>query len=375
MIKTHGIYIHIPFCHSKCNYCNFYSVVNKTTLSDFTDSLKKEITSRKDEVNNEISTIYFGGGTPSLFPIDWFKAIFEFLTANYKISPNAEITIETNPSDLNVLYLKNLSQFFNRISIGVQSFNDTNLKYLNRKHNAQIAISSIKSAQDVGLTNISVDLIYGLPSLDITQFQMDINTFISLQAPHLSAYSLSVEKGTKLYMDIEKQRINIPNEDCAIAEYQWLMLKMNEIGFVHYEISNFALPGFESNHNSSYWEEIPYIGFGPSAHSYNGDSRRWNVSSLSNYIKGIETNNKSYFEEEILSQSDKLNEYLMTGLRTNKGINLDKIEKHWGLQQKNRIQKILNQTSKNLLTIFETNIVLTDEGKLFADKIASDLFD
>lgn len=373
MIKTQGIYIHIPFCHSKCNYCNFYSVVNKTSLIDFTNSLKKEIASRRNEVNNEISTIYFGGGTPSLLPIDWYKAIFELLIQNYKVSPLAEITIETNPNDLNVMYLKDLSHFFNRISIGVQSFNNANLRYLNRKHDAQIAISSIKNAQDVGLTNISVDLIYGLPSLEKNQFQTDIDTFISLQAPHLSTYSLSVEKGTKLYLDIEKQRIDIPNEDSAIAEYQWLMLKMNEMGFVHYEISNFALPGFESNHNSSYWEEIPYIGFGPSAHSYNGDSRRWNVSSLSKYIAGIQMN-ESYFDAENLSKIDKLNEYLMTGLRTNKGINLDKIEKKWGFSQRDRIHKILNQTSKKLLTIFDANIVLTNEGKLFADKIASDLF-
>lgn len=374
MKKNFGIYIHIPFCHSKCNYCNFYSVVNKSTLNDFSNSLKKEITSRRNELNSEISTIYFGGGTPSLLSIDWYKAIFEILFENYKISQNAEITIETNPNDLNKMYLEDLSQHFNRLSIGIQSFNDANLKYLNRKHDAHIAISSIKNAQDLGLTNISVDLIYGVPCNTKNTFESDINTFLSLQAPHLSAYALSVEKGTKLYMDIEKHRINIPNEDSAIAEYQWLMDKMDEQNFVHYEISNFALSGMESKHNSSYWNEIPYLGFGPSAHSYNGNIRRWNHSSLSNYIKGIETNS-FYFEEEILSDTDKLNEYIMTGLRTNNGIDLDIIEKRWGLVQKKRIENDLLKIDESRFIKTHNIIALSKKGKLFADQIASDLFD
>lgn len=374
MKKTSGLYFHIPFCHSKCNYCNFYSMVNNSTLNDFTSSLKKEIISRKNEINTEISTIYFGGGTPSLLSIDWYKDIFEILSLHYKINSNAEITIETNPEDLTILYLKDISQIFNRLSIGVQSFDEENLRYLKRNHNAQKAISSIKEAQNIGLTNISIDLIYGIPSNHKNSFQSDVRTFLSLQVPHLSAYALSIEKGTKLQIDIEKQRINIPNEDNAVTEYQWLMDTMVNMNFVHYEISNFAKPGMESKHNSSYWEGIPYIGFGPSAHSYNGNSRRWNFSSISKYITGIETN-KPYFEEEILSDTDKLNEYIMTGLRTNKGINLDIIEKRWGLNQKKRIEKELSLISASHIQQDQNTITLSKKGKLFADKIASDLFD
>ncbi len=373
MKNTSGIYIHIPFCHSKCNYCNFYSLVSDRLLNEFTSALHKEIINRKDEIKTNISTIYFGGGTPSLLPAEWFDNLFELLNKHFSFANNIEKTIETNPDDLNPNYLKNISIYFNRLSIGIQSFNDEKLKYLNRKHTSQTAKNSIKNAQNAGFSNISVDLIYGVPAGLSSSFKSEIDNYLLLDVPHISAYSLTVEEKTKLFVDIEKHKINPTSEKQSISEYLELMETLSKSGFVQYEISNFAKKGMESKHNSSYWEETPYLGLGPAAHSYDGLKRRWNLSSISKYIQGVE-NNSIYFEEEILSETDKLNEYIMTGLRTHKGMDLNIIENRWGLIQKNRIEKELLKMDSNFFIKNTKNLILSNNGKLFADRIASDLF-
>ncbi|NTW31405.1 MAG: radical SAM family heme chaperone HemW [Bacteroidetes bacterium] len=372
-----GIYIHIPFCKSKCYYCNFYSVASSRYYSSFIPVLLKEAELQKNYLEGEkINTVYFGGGTPSLLDHKDLMHIMDKLQECFEISADAEISFEANPDDLNNGKIKELEQSpVNRISIGIQSFFDDDLKYLKRIHSASQAESAVKRCQDAGLENISIDLIYGIPTLTDDKWKINLDTSFSLAIPHISAYGLTVETKTALETLISKGKALPVNEEQSVRQFKILMQQMKTNYFIHYEISNFCKEGFISKHNSNYWKGSKYLGLGPSAHSYNLLSRQWNVADISEYIEKIEQK-KVPAEIEILSNEQKLNEYIMTSLRTIWGCDINYIEQTFGSEHKNSlISKAENYISKGHI-IFNNNIlVLTDEGKLFADGIAGDLFE
>jgi oxygen-independent coproporphyrinogen-3 oxidase len=329
-------------------------------------------------VNNDkeiIETIYFGGGTPSLLSVVDLKNILSTIKNNYSINADAEITIEANPDDITFEKLAGWKDAgINRLSIGIQSFKEEDLKWMNRAHNKTQAFECLAMAKKAGFTNFSVDLIYGTPGLTDDEWKKNVEKVIKIEAPHIACYALTVEPKTALQKMIElKKKVDVNTDDQA-RQFLLLMKWMKEAGYEHYEISNFAKPGFRSRHNSSYWQGKNYIGIGPSAHSYDGKMRKWNVANNSLYTKAIENNNIS-FEEENLSETNRLNEYVMTSLRTIEGLDLKFIEKEFSLRQRNRIESsAADYLLRKLVINKNENFVLTDEGKLFADGIASDLF-
>jgi oxygen-independent coproporphyrinogen-3 oxidase len=371
-----GIYIHIPFCKQKCHYCNFFSVVSLKHKDSFLNNLKKEIAKQKDYLKEDIvKTIYFGGGTPSILTKNEIDSILQTLSKYFNISSNAEITIEANPDDLNLIKLGELSQsLINRLSIGTQSFFDDDLKYLNRVHNSNDAITSIVNAQDVGFSNISIDLIYGIPGLSTEKWASNLNLFFNLNIPHLSAYSLTVEPNTALDVLIRKNKLSPVEDLLSISHFEELIRQTNANDFVHYEISNFSKEGYYSKHNSLYWTGKNYLGLGPSAHSFNGESRQWNVSNISKYIQFLNTD-KTIYEKEILSEVQKFNEYVMTSIRTSWGCNLNYVKRTFGNHYFNHLIKISAKHLKYEKLIQKNHILfLTKKGKLFADGVATDLF-
>ncbi len=373
-----GIYIHIPFCRQACTYCNFHFSTSTALKADFLSSLIKEISISKGFIDGSeiIDTIYLGGGTPSLLLSDEIRNILQELNKQFNISSNAEITLEANPDDITPSVLKEwLRLGINRLSLGIQSFNEDELKYMNRAHTAIESRRSIDDIQQAGFTNFSVDLIFGTPFLNAGALESNLEIIFSKKIPHVSCYALTVEPKTILNKLIEQKKVKPVNQEYQSEQFLLLMKKMQENGFEHYEISNFAQPGMRSRHNSSYWQGKPYYGFGPSAHSFNGSNkRRWNISNNALYIKSLLKNEVPY-EEEILTPEQKLNEYIMTGLRTKEGINLNFIRDKYGI----KILENLQLTAKKYLgsnKMMEQNnqLFLTNEGKLFADGIASDLF-
>jgi oxygen-independent coproporphyrinogen III oxidase len=371
-----GIYIHIPFCRQKCHYCNFFSLASKKLTAPFLEALKKEIDFSRDYLAGEpVHTVYFGGGTPSLYPPGVLQELLPSLIGEWSGEEPMEITLELNPEDVTREYVKELKGcWFNRFSIGVQSFSDGDLAYLNRSHSARQSILAVNLLQDAGYENISIDLIYGIPCSDMEQWQTNLDTVFSLGIPHISAYALTVEPKTPLAWKIGKQRSAAVGEETQADQFKMLMQKTKEEGFLQYEISNFCKPGRHAVHNSNYWNRVPYLGMGPSAHSFNGSSRRWNVANLSGYIDGI-NNNACIYEEEVLTTTQKYNEYVMTSLRTMWGCNLQKIND--ALQMTN--EELFKKTAarfieKGMLTENSGTYFLTDEGKLFADRVASELF-
>jgi oxygen-independent coproporphyrinogen-3 oxidase len=371
-----GIYIHIPFCKQKCHYCNFFSVASLKHKDSFLNSLEKEIVKQKDYLKGKIiKTIYFGGGTPSILTKDEIDSILQTLSKYFNVSVDAEITIEANPDDLNLIKLGELSQsLINRLSIGTQSFFDDDLKYLNRVHNSDDAIMSIANAQDVGFSNISIDLIYGIPGLSTEKWGENLDQFFNLNIPHLSAYSLTVEPNTALEVLIRKKILSPVDELSSISHFEELIRQTNTNNFVHYEISNFSKEGYYSKHNSLYWTGKNYLGLGPSAHSFNGESRQWNVSSISKYIQFLNTD-KPIYEKETLSEVQKFNEYVMTSIRTSRGCNLDYVKRIFGNHYFNHLIKTSAKPLKYEKLIQKNHILfLTTKGKLFADGIASNLF-
>jgi oxygen-independent coproporphyrinogen III oxidase len=372
-----GIYIHIPFCRSKCHYCNFYSVASSKQMKIFIPALLKEIELQKNYLEGEkISTIYFGGGTPSLLDYDMLSKIMDSLQQNFEISSDAEITIEANPNDLDQKKLNEFKQAnINRISIGIQSFFEEDLKYLNRTHSSPQAEAAVKRSQDAGFENISLDLIYGIPTLPDDHWKKNLEHIFSFSVPHLSAYSLTVEPNTILERFISKGKQKPVNEEQGAHQFSMLMQIMEQAGFLHYEVSNFCKEGFISKHNSNYWKGQKYLGLGPSAHSYNQRERQWNCSNIEKYLEEI-SGKKIPFEKEILSETDKFNEYIMTSLRTMWGCDLNYIEKNFGIDRKNFIEEkslifLRSGKMKN-----ENNILLlTDDGFLFADGIAAEMFE
>jgi oxygen-independent coproporphyrinogen III oxidase len=370
-----GIYIHIPFCKRKCHYCNFFSVATTRWKEPFLKALLEEIAARQDYLEGEkVNTVYFGGGTPSLARIDEISLIIDQLTKHFDIDPLAEITLEANPDDITPDWLQELKHTaVNRLSIGVQSFFDDDLLYLNRVHGGKQALNAVKSAQDAGFGNLTIDLIYGIPTLTEAKWQQNLDTFFSLDIPHLSAYSLTVEKKTPLDLLIRKGKATPVDEEQAINHFKMLLEAARLHHFIHYEISNFSREGWYSKHNSLYWLGGNYLGLGPSAHSYNGRSRQWNVSSINGYINN--SGRSSVEEKEELTLEQRYNEYVMTSLRTVWGCDSEHIGNAFG-------EKLEAYFTGNALKYMDNHHLfkdgskyfLTDEGKLFADGIAASLF-
>jgi len=371
-----GIYIHIPFCKKACHYCDFHFSTSPQYKEQILNALKSEIILRKNYLNNEkIETIYFGGGTPSLMNADELQVLIGQITDLFEVSATAEITIEANPDDLNPQYVREIkSTLINRFSIGVQSFFEEDLKWMNRAHTASEAQSAIKRVQDAGFENITTDLIYGYPLLTNEKWEFNIQKLIEYQVPHISSYSITVEPNTALAKLISKEKQANMDEGQSANQFLMLIDQLSESGFDHYEISNFSKPGMHSRHNSNYWDGVSYLGIGPSAHSFNGESRQWNISNNSKYIDSIELK-KVPAETEFLSTENKINEYIMTSLRTSKGMNLQLIALKFGSDYSNEIHNSLETfIEKEWVTINEQMVALTREGKLFADHIASELF-
>jgi len=372
-----GIYIHIPFCRQSCHYCNFHFSTSKKLLPQMVRAIIKEAALRKEYIEEPVETIYFGGGTPSLCTIDDVRYMIDRLKELLEVSKEAEITLETNPDDFSIEKLSGWKTAgINRLSIGIQSFAEEDLVWMNRAHNVQQAINSIQSAQQQGFDNITIDLIYGTPTLSDEQWKQNIQTALSLNIPHLSCYALTVEPRTALEKLIHQHKKENINTDKQAWHFELLMQWMANAGFEHYEISNFAKPGFRSKHNSSYWQGKPYLGLGPSAHSFNKISRQWNVSNNALYIQNIE-NNIIPSEKEILSVIQQLNEYILTRLRTIEGLCVIEMRRQFPLETVEAVSKASRKWIKSGHIVNNKHsdfIQLTKKGKLLADTIAADLF-
>ncbi len=377
-----GIYIHIPFCKKKCIYCNFYSSTDTSLSKEFKTALVEEFRISNFESleskiqKSKLETIYIGGGTPSLLPIEDLSEIFGALKKYFDIAPDAEITLEGNPESLTKEYLEDLRKHtpINRLSIGIQSFSDKDLKYLNRCHDSKTAIECVQNAQNSGFNNLSIDLIYGIPQTSNEIWKKNLDTFFNLDIPHLSAYCLTVEPNTILDHQIRLKKSADINEYCAIEQFQILLDKTDKHGFLNYEISNFAKPGYFSKHNSNYWNGTPYLGFGPSAHSYFNGRRRWNTPDVKSYILHLQKAELD-FEEEILTQKDRYNEYVMTAIRTMWGIDEDVLRHNFPNEfQTVFLPKIEDFIAEKKVIKKGNSYVLTNYGKLFADAVAAELF-
>ncbi len=371
-----GIYLHIPFCKQACNYCNFHFSTSLRNKNDFVAALLKEIVLQKEYlVNEQVETIYFGGGTPSLLTIEELNLILEQISKTFNIHSGVELTLEANPDDINNEKLKDWKEAgINRLSIGVQSFFEEDLVWMNRAHNAQQAINSIKASHDNGLENITIDLIYGTPTLSNENWKRNLEQAVNLKISHLSCYALTVEPKTFLDKLIKQKKVSDINTDVQAEQFLMLMDFLNLNGYEHYEISNFAMPGKRSQHNSSYWKGKKYLGLGPSAHSYNGMERSWNVANNNLYLQSLREN-KISFEKEELTATQKLNEYIMISLRTMEGCDLNYIETRFSKKEKEEIVKNAENYIKDEKLEFKNQkLILTREGKLLADGIASYLF-
>jgi len=370
-----GIYIHIPFCKQACHYCDFHFSTSLNKKDDLVNALTQELKLRKDEFKNKIvETIYFGGGTPSLLTNDELEFIINSVYKNYKVSKNPEITLEANPDDLPIDRIIELSKSpINRLSIGIQSFFEADLKLMNRAHNSEEAKTCLEEATK-HFDNISVDLIYGIPGASNVQWLQNIEMALSFNVPHISSYALTVEPKTALASFIEKGIIENVDDEQAHEQFRLLKEKLEASGFTHYELSNFGKEGFFSRNNSAYWQGKSYLGIGPSAHSFNGKQRGWNVSNNSKYIKAI-LQNELPREIETLTLIDQYNEYIMTGLRTIWGVSLNKVETNFGLIFKDYLiehsEVFINQ---HLLYIDGEHLRVTKKGQFLSDGIASELF-
>jgi len=371
-----GIYIHIPFCKQACSYCDFHFSTSLKSKEAFITALVHEIELQKNYLGETvIETIYFGGGTPSLLSDEELDRIFKTLYVNFSIAKNAEITLEANPDDLSKTKLKELKLSpVNRLSIGIQSFFDEDLKLMNRAHSSMQAENSIKESLNSGFENITIDLIYGTPGLSNENWKKNLAKVFSFGIPHLSSYSLTVEQKTPLESHIKKGKVKPVDEEQSAEQFLILMEETIKNGYEQYEISNFCKPGFHSRHNSNYWNGIKYLGLGPSAHSFDGNSRQWNVSNNFRYIKSI-TENKISSEKETLTIDQKFNEYMMTGLRTSTGISVEKVKTEFG---ENYLSSLLTEAKNYLdsgkIILKENHFILTNAGKLIADRISSDFF-
>ncbi|MDQ5928802.1 MAG: oxygen-independent coproporphyrinogen oxidase [Bacteroidota bacterium] len=370
-----GIYIHIPFCKQACHYCDFHFSTSMKKKDEMVLALAKEISMRKNEFENDIvETIYFGGGTPSVLSNEEINFLISEVYKNYEVAENPEITLEANPDDLSSERILELSKSpINRLSIGIQSFYEEDLKMMNRAHNSAEAIKCLEEATKY-FDNISLDLIYGIPGLTDEMWKQNIETALSFEIPHISSYALTVEPKTALKKLIDTGKIAEPQDEVASKHFMILVDMLQKNGFIHYELSNFGKENYFSKNNSAYWLGKKYIGIGPSAHSYDGEKRGWNVANNSLYIKSIQENVLP-IETEILSKSDRYNEYIMTGLRTIWGVSLERIEKEFGLDYLNYLEnQSLKFLNDDLLSIENNILKPTSKGKFLTDGIASDLF-
>jgi oxygen-independent coproporphyrinogen-3 oxidase len=372
-----GIYIHIPFCRQACHYCDFHFSTSLQNKDAFIHALKQEVALRKDYFGDKekINTIYFGGGTPSLLSGDEVMSIIDTIHKHHEIAGEAEITLEANPDDLTKEKIRELrSTPVNRFSIGIQSFFDDDLRFMNRAHDSQQALGSVKRVQDAGYGNITIDLIYGIPALSNERWKKNLETTFSLHVPHVSAYSLTVEERTALAHMVRTKQVKNVDDRQSAEHFRILTDEMRKHDFIQYEISNFCKEGYYSRHNSSYWKGEKYLGLGPSAHSYNGESRQWNISNNPLYIRALSEGRLDH-EIEILSKDQKYNEYILTTLRTMWGSDLQYIEKNFGSDY---VSYCLSEGEEHLrsgmLVRKENKLFLSEEGKLLADRIASDLF-
>lgn len=374
-----GIYIHIPFCKQACHYCDFHFSTSLKKKEEMVLALAKEIQLRKDELGNEVvATIYFGGGTPSILSIEEIQFLIDTIYQNFDVVENPEITLEANPDDLSDEQIIKLSKTpINRLSIGIQSFFEDDLKLMNRAHNAEEAKRCLETATKY-FDNITVDLIYGIPNMSNERWLQNIETALSFGIPHISSYALTVEPKTALDKFIKKGLVKQPDDEVAQEHFHILVNRLQEEGFVHYELSNFGKPDYFSKNNSAYWLGKKYIGIGPSAHSYNGTNRSWNIANNTLYIKSIQENQLPS-ETETLTTVDRYNEYIMTGLRTIWGVSLERIEKEFGPKYleylRQQSQRFLENELLEIVSSSEVeNLKATQKGKFLSDGIASDLF-
>lgn len=370
-----GIYLHIPFCKRRCIYCDFYSTTMEQRKDEYIEALCRELEMRRDYTGEpSVATVYFGGGTPSQLEERHFQQVFETIGNNYRLRPDAEITLEANPDDLTPDYVAMLRRLpFNRISIGIQTFNDETLRLLHRRHTASQAVEAVRRCQEAGFGNISIDLMYGLPGESRDSWADDLQQAIGLQVQHISAYHLIYEEGTELWELRRRHRVEEVDEDSSLTFFSMLIDRLRDAGFEHYEISNFALPGMYSRHNSSYWDGTRYLGCGAAAHSYNGESRQWNVASLDRYIKDIQAS-KLPCEVETLDLHTRYNDRIITAIRTARGLSLSTLQMEFG---KELHDFCLNNARPHLqqgtLAIDGDRLHLTRQGIFVSDGIMSDL--
>ena len=373
-----NLYLHIPFCASRCSYCDFYTQVGGRWRRDFLTALLGELRLRRDELpeGETIEHIYLGGGTPSLLTIEELQQIFSLISEIYASSYEGEITIECNPDDVTEAYAEGLASLpINRVSMGVQSFDADDLTFLNRRHSAQQVHSAIRALRQCDITNLSLDLIYGLPRQTEAKWRANIKEFLSLGVPHLSAYHLIYEEGTALTRLVERGKVKPVDEEASLLFFQILIDELRAAGYEHYEISNFALPGLHARHNTGYWQGVPYLGFGPSAHSFDGRrTRSYNVPSLKTYTTELLSGRRPY-EEEHLSDEELQHEYVMTRLRTQWGISLEEYQEHFGGKA---LEVLLHEARPHLAAGKLTNqsgiLRLTPSGVFVSDGIIADLF-
>lgn len=372
-----GIYIHIPFCKSRCIYCGFYSTTNKELKERYVDALIREIHIRKDDFArlgtslspSSTSTVYFGGGTPSSLSVCDIERIVGALESTFNGTPS-EVTLEMNPDDVTKDYIKAVRQMgINRISMGIQTFDDSRLQFIRRRHNASQAEKAVMTIREEGIHNVSIDLMFGFPNQTMDEWVTDIDKAIALHPTHISAYSLMYEEGTPLFRMLQKGEINQIDDETSLAMYTELINRLTANGYEHYEISNFAMPGYRSVHNSSYWHDTPYLGFGAAAHSYNKDTRSWNIPDLKKYIESIESGVLPS-ESEVIDADTHYNDLITTALRTREGLNLD------DLPQKYREYALVNarkSINEHLLEATDSHIRLTREGLFVSDMVMSEL--
>lgn len=371
-----GVYVHIPFCRKACHYCNFHFSTNVSALPEMTAAIMSEAALRKDYLRERVDTIYFGGGTPSLLDAADLKEIINELQLDFEVAADAEITLEANPDDITAKRLSGWRDAgINRLSIGVQSFFDEDLRWMNRAHTAGQAAAALEQAGECGFGNITIDLIYGVPGLTDERWKANVAQAVLAGVTHLSCYALTVEPKTALEKMIAMHKMDDVDPDQQARQFQLLCTWLDEAGFEHYELSNFAKPGFRSRHNSSYWQGKPYLGLGPSAHSFDGASRQWNIANNAQYLQSITAGNIP-FEKETLTATQQLNEYLMTALRTIEGISIGTIKERWG---EATAESVLMRAKKHIyinhLALNDDMLRLTRESKFLADGIASDLFE
>lgn len=372
-----GIYIHIPFCKTRCIYCDFYSTTRSELKSQYIRALCRELTERKEYLKGEaVETIYFGGGTPSQLSEEDFKEVFKTIEQVYGMREATEITLEANPDDLTEEYIGMLHTLpFNRISMGIQTFDDATLQLLNRRHNATQAIEAVKRCRQAGFQNISIDLIYGLPGETEQRWAQDLQQAVSLDVEHISAYHLIYEEGTPLYKMLQQHSVSQVDEDSSLNFFSTLIDTLSAAGYEHYEISNFCKPGMYSRHNTSYWQGILYLGCGPSAHSFDGGSREWNVASLNQYLSSVAQGQRQH-ETEQLDTRTRYNEYIITGLRTMWGISTEELKKKFGDRlSKYCLEQARSYLENGKLELHNDRLKLTREGIFISDGIMSALLE